>query len=57
VLIEHNMPLVMGLADEITVMNFGRILAHGTPPRFAPTPPCAAAYLGKKPVLSPSKGA
>ena len=33
VLIEHNMPLVMRLAGEITVMSFGRMLAQGTPKR------------------------
>ncbi|SFN61811.1 branched-chain amino acid transport system ATP-binding protein [Mesorhizobium sp. NFR06] len=45
-LIEHNMPVVMQLADRITVFNSGRILAEGTPEQIRANTDVQDAYLG-----------
>ena len=45
-LVEHNMALVMGICDRLTVLNFGRLLAEGTPDAIARDPAVVAAYLG-----------
>lgn len=45
-LIEHNMPVVMQLADRITVFNAGRILAEGTPEQIRANAAVQDAYLG-----------
>ncbi|MBM2710564.1 ABC transporter ATP-binding protein [Mesorhizobium caraganae] len=48
-LIEHNMPVVMQLADRITVFNAGRILAEGTPEQIRANTQVQEAYLGTAP--------
>lgn len=45
-LIEHNMPVVMELANRITVLNFGTVLAEGAPDEIRENADVQAAYLG-----------
>ncbi|MGO4869559.1 MAG: ABC transporter ATP-binding protein [Roseiarcus sp.] len=47
VLIEHDMRVVFGLADRITVLDQGRLLAEGSPQEIAANAAVQQAYLGK----------
>ncbi|MGI6679483.1 MAG: ABC transporter ATP-binding protein [Dehalobacterium sp.] len=47
-LIEHDMNLVMGICEKISVLNFGKIIAQGTPSAIRNNPQVIEAYLGKK---------
>ncbi len=47
ILVEHDMGVVMGLADRITVLDFGRQIAEGTPAEICMNQAVISAYLGK----------
>jgi ABC-type branched-subunit amino acid transport system ATPase component len=48
VLVEHNMAFVMGIADRVTVLDFGERISHGTPAEVQDDPQVLHAYLGTR---------
>ena len=48
ILIEHDMSLVMNICDGICVLNFGQVIAKGTPDEIQNNPAVIEAYLGRK---------
>ncbi|MEZ4309863.1 MAG: ABC transporter ATP-binding protein, partial [Polyangiaceae bacterium] len=48
VLVEHNMQVVMGVCEELHVLDHGETIAHGTPDEVKKHPAVLAAYLGEE---------
>jgi branched-chain amino acid transport system ATP-binding protein len=53
-LVEHDLPLVMGLCETIHVLDYGALIASGTPREIQDSPEVIAAYIGTASTTAPT---
>jgi ABC-type transporter Mla maintaining outer membrane lipid asymmetry ATPase subunit MlaF len=56
-IVEHDMPLLMGLCDRVYAMEAGHVIAEGTPAQIRHNPAVVASYLGSENVAITRSGA
>jgi ABC-type transporter Mla maintaining outer membrane lipid asymmetry ATPase subunit MlaF len=56
-IVEHDMPLLMGLCDRVYAMEAGHVIAEGTPAQIRHNPAVVASYLGSDNVAITRSGA
>jgi branched-chain amino acid transport system ATP-binding protein len=47
IIVEHNMPLIMKLCDRVQVLNYGQVIAEGSPDEVRADPRVVESYLGR----------
>ena len=55
-IVEHNLPIVFDIADEVTVLDEGQVIARGTPAEVSRDPLVIRVYIGRQRLDGPSTG-
>jgi ABC-type branched-subunit amino acid transport system ATPase component len=54
-IVEHNLPIVFDVADEVTVLDEGQVIAAGTPAEVSRDPVVVRVYIGRQRLDRPSE--